>query len=98
MTMISGFFNLIPSVLILIGAIQLVSKFFEPEAYLMLIGAITAILSTTFYSIVLPLLPSDVYSLQMSYFSIVGAVAGLGHLAFGIGFFLLVRKLVARKA
>jgi hypothetical protein len=90
---ITGLLNLIPSVLILIAAIQLVSKFSQPEGYLLLIGAITSLASTFFYTFVIRFFDSPT-----NYFTIVGSIATLGHLCFGIGLFLLVRKLVTTKS
>jgi hypothetical protein len=88
---------LIPHILVLVAVIQLLSKFSEPESYLLLIGAITGILSNLFYSFGIRFLDggtTDFYT----YTSMVGIISGLGYLCFAIGLLLLVQRVLKTKA
>ena len=86
--------SLIPHILILVAAFQLTSKFGQAESYLILVGAITSFLSSVFFTFILRLLPYDTYNEQRGLIELVSAGSTLGHLAFGVGIFLLVRKLI----
>lgn len=84
--------NLIPHILILVAAIQLTTKFSQAESYFILIGAITSLLSSVFFTFILRLLPTNTYEEQRGLIELVSAGSTLGFLLFGIGIFLLVKR------
>ena len=97
MTNLIGLLYLLPHILILVAVIQLLSKFSEPESYLLLIGAITSILTSLFYTFGIQFVHDqgvEFYEIT----TIVSAVAGIGHLCFAIGLFLLVQRVLKTKA
>ena len=96
MTTLFGFIGIIPSIIILIAAILFVSKFPGTEGYLLVGGAIVSLLVSAFYIVGLPLLTStgDGYSSASNYFQIVSFIGTVGHVAFAVGFLMLIQKLI----
>jgi NO-binding membrane sensor protein with MHYT domain len=98
MTFLPGLFSLIPHLIVLIAAIQYVSKRSSPEGILITIGAAIGLLSSSVYTVGLPLLNSmnaNGMEFYQSYWVIVSVVGTLGSFAFAIGLLLLVRKAIA---
>jgi hypothetical protein len=98
MSYLSGIFNLIPHIIVLIAVILYVKKHATPEGIMMLIGAITGTLFSAFYSIIFPYLAQNGgYDSYQNYFGTLGAVSTLGYLSFAIGLLLTFQKIVADK-
>ena len=92
---IASYVSLVPSLLVLIASIQLVSRFPQPESYFLLIGSICSTLTNVFFRFLHRLLPD---SQDMSIIQVASAIGTLGYLLFGVGFFLLVRRVITVKA
>lgn len=92
-TMAFGLFGAIPHIIILIATIIYVSKRSTIEAILMVIGAVTGLLSFLFFTVGISLLGID----YQSFMSIIASIGTLGSLAFAIGLLILLRKLATNK-
>lgn len=96
-SILTGFLGAVPNIVILIATIMYVSKRSTPEAYLMLIGGITGLLTSLFYSVGMPLLTRDGggWESYQYYVTAISAIGGIGSLSFAIGLVLLVRRAIA---
>lgn len=98
MSFLSGIFNLIPHVIVLIAVILYVKQYATPEGIMMLIGAITGTLFSAFYSIVFPyLVQNGGYDSYQNYMGTISAVSTLGYLSFAIGLLLTFQKITTDK-
>lgn len=92
-----GLLGAIPHIIVLIATILYVSKRFTIEAFLMVIGAVTGLISFLFFTVGIPLMSID-YGLEyQSFMSIFSAISTLGSLAFAIGLLILLQKLATSK-
>lgn len=94
---IIGLFNIIASIATLVASIQFLNKFRETEAYLMLIGSVISILSTIFYTVVMPFVSSFEADPSFLYSPLMLSLGTIGHIMFAVGFFMLIQKLISRK-
>lgn len=91
----------IPQLIILSACIYYLVKKFSIEGLLLTIGAIVGLLFTIFSIIVLPYLCQkniiDPIFGQMKIMSIIGPVNFIASIAFAIGFFMLICKMLLKK-
>lgn len=92
-----GLLGAIPHIIVLVATILYVSKRSTIEAFLMVIGAVTGLISFLFFTVGIPLMNID-YGLEyQSFMSIFSAIGTLGSLAFAIGLLILLQKLATGK-
>jgi len=97
--MFIGLLGTIPQIIIVIAVSMYAAKRSSAEAVLMMIGAITGLLSSIFYTVALPWV-INTYGITwyQSYSILISAVAMLGGLCFAIGLLLLVQNILSAKS
>jgi sulfite exporter TauE/SafE len=98
MNLLSGLFNFIPHVIIMIAVILYVQKKSTPEGIMMLVGSIIGTLVSLFYTLIFPnLVRDDGYDTYQKYLGTIGVVSTLGYLSFAIGLLLVMQKIASDK-
>ena len=97
--MFIGLLGTIPQIIIVIAVSMYAAKRSSAEAVLMMIGAITGLLSSIFYTVALPWV-INTYGITwyQSYSILISAVAMLGGLCFAVGLLLLVQNILNTKS
>jgi len=97
--MFIGLLGTIPQIIIVIAVLMYAARRSSAEAVLMMIGAITGLLSSVFYTVALPWV-INTYGITwyQSYSILISAVAMLGGLCFAVGLLLLVQNILNAKS
>ncbi|SKC42927.1 hypothetical protein [Ohtaekwangia koreensis] len=89
--------SVIPSLAVLAATLYYISKRSAAEGYLMAIGALIGLLTHLFYVVGIPLLTRDgvdSYAAYQPYLIPIAILSTLGAMAFAIGLFMLIHKVV----
>ena len=99
MEFVNSSLNFISHIIILVAIIQYMKKYSSSaEGIMMLVGTITGMLTSIFFTVIFPYLVSrSSYDDYRAYVDPIGALGTLSYLIFAVGLLLAFQKVVAEK-